>query len=424
MIRAIVGANWGDEGKGKITDIFAEDSDIVIRFQGGANAGHTIINDYGRFALHILPSGSFRQDVVNIIGSGVALNIEALLNEIESVVAAGVPRPTLYISDRAQVLMPYHVRFDELEEERLKGASFGSTKSGIAPFYGDKFLKIGIQVCMLYDEELLRNRLEKALAQKNVLLKHLYNQPEIEIEPLMAKLLELAEKIKPMVIDANAYLQNAIRENKRILLEGQLGTLRDPDNGIYPYTTSSSPLAGNGTVTCGLPINAYSDIFAITKAYSSCVGAGPFTTELFGDEAEELRKRGGDKGEYGATTHRPRRVGWFDAVATKYGCITQGATECIVTNIDVLGYLKEIPVCVAYDIDGEQVTDFPSTPRLMRAKPVYKVLPGWLEDIRGIKDYNKLPENCKKYIEEIEKLIGVPIRIVSNGPKRSELIYR
>lgn len=424
MIRAVVGANWGDEGKGKITDIFAEDSDIVIRFQGGANAGHTIINDYGKFALHILPSGAFRQDVVNIIGSGVALNIEALLNEIESVVSAGVPRPTLYISDRAQVLMPYHVLFDKLEEERLAGESFGSTKSGIAPFYGDKFLKIGIQVCQLYDEEILRDRLQKALAQKNVLLKHLYNKPEIEFEPLFNELKTLAEKIKPMVIDANSYLQKAIRENKRILLEGQLGTLRDPDNGIYPFVTSSSPLAGNGSVTCALPINAYSDIFAITKAYSSCVGAGPFTTELFGDEAEDLRRRGGDSGEYGATTHRPRRVGWFDAVATRYGCITQGATECIVTNIDVLGYLKEIPICVAYDIDGERVEDFPSTPRLMRAKPIYKIMPGWMEDIRGVKDFSKLPKNCQNYIIEIEKLIGVPIKIVSNGPKRSELIYR
>jgi len=424
MIRAIVGANWGDEGKGKITDIFAEDSDIVIRFQGGANAGHTIINDYGRFALHILPSGVFRQDVVNIIGSGVALNIESLLSEIEELVVAGVPRPTVYVSDRAQVLLPYHVMFDKLEEERLAGDSFGSTKSGIAPFYGDKFLKIGIQVCQLYDKEILRARLEKAVFQKNVLLTHLYHKSEIALEPLMEKLSILAEKIRPMVIDANAYLRSALKQNKRILLEGQLGTLRDPDNGIYPFTTSSSPLAVNGAVTLGLPANAFSDIFAITKAYSSCVGAGPFTTELFEEKAEELRRRGGDQGEYGATTKRPRRVGWFDAVATRYGCMVQGATEAIVTNVDVLSYLDEIPICVAYEIDGQRVEDFPSTPRLMRAKPIYKIMPGWKHDIRGIKDYNKLPENCKKYIEYIEELIGVPIKIVSNGPKRSELIYR
>ncbi len=424
MIRAIVGANWGDEGKGKITDIFAENTDIVLRYQGGANAGHTIINDYGRFALHILPSGVFRKDVVNIIGSGVALNVEALLTELEELVAAGVPMPTIYISDRTQVLLPYHVLFDKLEEERLAGDSFGSTKSGIAPFYGDKFLKIGLQVCQLYDKEILRARLEKAVFQKNVLLKNLYHKPELALEPLIAYLEDIAEKIKPMVIDANAYLHKALKENKNILLEGQLGSLRDPDNGIYPYTTSSSPLASNAAVACGLPVHAYSDIYAITKAYSSCVGAGPFTTELFGDEAEELRRRGGDKGEYGATTKRPRRVGWFDAVATRYGCMVQGATEAIVTNLDVLAYLDEIPVCVAYEIDGERVDDFPSTPRLMRAKAIYEVMPGWKTDIRGITEYAKLPENCRKYVEFLESLIGVPIKIVSNGPKRSELIYR
>lgn len=424
MIRAIVGANWGDEGKGKITDILAQESDIVVRFQGGANAGHTIINNYGRFALHLLPSGVFNTNVVNIIASGVALNLDALLNEIEYVVNAGVPRPTVYISDRAQVLLPYHIDFDKYEEERLAGESFGSTKSGIAPFYGDKFLKIGIQVCQLYDKEILRSRLEKAIVQKNVLLRHLYNKPEIELEPLMQKLLELASKIKPMVIDANAYLHDALAKGKSILLEGQLGTLRDPDNGIYPYTTSSSPLAGNGTVGAGLPVKQYSDIIAVTKAYSSCVGAGPFVTELFGDEAEELRKRGGDKGEYGATTKRPRRVGWFDCVATRYGCMLQGATEAIITNLDVLGYLDEIPVCVAYEVDGERLEDFPSTPKLMRAKAIYKVLPGWKEDIRGIKEYSKLPLNCRKYIEFIEEQIKTPVKKVSNGPKREEIIYR
>ncbi len=424
MIRAVVGANWGDEGKGKITDIFAEDSDIVIRYQGGANAGHTVINDYGRFTLRILPSGVFRQDVVNIIGSGVALNIEILLSEIEEIMVAGVPKPTIYISDRAQVLLPYHTLFDKLEEERIGSENFGTTKSGVAPLYGDKYLKLGIQVCQLYNKEMLRSRLEKAVFKKNILLKHLYQHVELEVEPLMNKLALLAEKIRPMVIDAHDYLQNALRQNKRILLEGHVGTLRDPDNGVYPYTTSSSPLAVNGAVTCGLPVSAFSDIFAITKAYSSCVGTGPFVTELFEDAAIELRQRGGDQGEFAPNSKQPRRVGWFDAVATRYGSMVQGATEAVLTNIDVLSYLDEIPVCVAYEIDGERVEYFPSTPRLMRAKPIYKIMPGWKKDIRGIKEYHKLPENCKAYIEFIERQIGVPIKIVSNGPKRSELIYR
>lgn len=424
MIRTIVGANWGDEGKGKITDALAEKSDIVVRFQGGANAGHTIINDYGKFALHLLPSGVFHQHIANVIGPGVALDIEKLLAELEGLVSRGIPKPTLYISDRAQVMLPYHVAFDRYEEERLGKASFGSTKSGIAPFYGDKYLKIGIQVCQLYDEEILLSRLTSAVIQKNVLLESLYYKPAIDVKPLMRHLQELGQRIRPMVIDTTVYLHKALKEGKTVLLEGQLGSLRDPDHGIYPYTTSSSPLAGYGTVGAGVPASEMKDVFCVTKAYSSCVGAGPFVTELFGDEAEELRKRGGDAGEYGATTGRPRRVGWFDAVATRYGCMVQGATEAVLTNLDVLGYLPQIPVCVAYEAEGKEIRDFPSTPTLMRCKPVYVNLPGWMSDIRGVTDWGELPENCRRYIEFVEQQLEVPIRMISTGPKRCEVIYR
>ena len=424
MVRSIVGANWGDEGKGKITDVLAERSDVVVRFQGGANAGHTIINNYGKFALHLLPSGVFHQNIANIIGPGVALDIEKLLAEYDSVVQRGVPKPKLYISDRAQVMMPYHVDFDRFEEERLGKAGFGSTKSGIAPFYGDKYLKIGIQVCQIYDEEILRQRLSSAVEQKNVTLANLYHKPPIDLEVLIAHVRDLGERIRPMVIDTTLYLHKALKEGKTVLLEGQLGSLRDPDHGIYPYTTSSSPLAGYGTVGAGVPASAIKDVYCVTKAYSSCVGAGPFTTELFGEEAKELRDRGGDAGEYGATTGRPRRVGWFDAVATRYGCMVQGATEAVMTNLDVLGYLDQIPVCTAYEVDGKTITDFPSTPTLMRCKPVYTLLPGWKCDVRGVTEWDKLPENCQNYITFIEKELQVPIHMISTGPKREEMLYR
>jgi adenylosuccinate synthase len=424
MVRSIVGANWGDEGKGKITDVLAERSDVVVRFQGGANAGHTIINNYGKFALHLLPSGVFHQNIANIIGPGVALDIEKLLAEYDSVVQRGVPKPKLYISDRAQVMMPYHVDFDRFEEERLGKAGFGSTKSGIAPFYGDKYLKIGIQVCQIYDEEILRQRLSSAVEQKNVTLANLYHKPPIDLEALIAHVRDLGERIRPMVIDTTLYLHKALKEGKTVLLEGQLGSLRDPDHGIYPYTTSSSPLAGYGTVGAGVPASAIKDVYCVTKAYSSCVGAGPFTTELFGEEAKELRDRGGDAGEYGATTGRPRRVGWFDAVATRYGCMVQGATEAVMTNLDVLGYLDQIPVCTAYEVDGKTITDFPSTPTLMRCKPVYTLLPGWKCDVRGVTEWDKLPENCQNYITFIEKELQVPIHMISTGPKREEMLYR
>lgn len=424
MVHTIVGANWGDEGKGKVTDLLAEKSDIVVRFQGGANAGHTIINEYGKFALHLLPSGVFHPHIVNIIGPGVALNIEALLSELEGIVSRGVPTPKLLISDRAQVMMPYHVDFDRFEEERLGKNSFGSTKSGIAPFYSDKFAKVGIQVCQLYDEEILRERLKIALVKKNALLEGLYHKQPIDLEALVTKLKELAEKIRPMVCDTTLYLHKANKEGKVILLEGQLGSLRDPDHGIYPYTTSSSPLAGYGCVGAGVSPRDMTDIYCVTKAYSSAVGAGPFVVRLTGPEGDELRRRGGDAGEFGATTGRARDVGWFDCVASRYGVMVQGATEVVLTNLDVLGYLDEIPVCVAYKLDGERITDFPDTPRLMRCKPVYEKLPGWKCDVRGIRDYDQLPENCRKYVEFIEAQVGVPIHMVSNGPRREDMLYR
>ncbi len=425
MVQAVVGANWGDEGKGKVTDLLAEQSDVVVRFQGGANAGHTIINSYGRFSLHLLPSGVFHQNVVNVIGPGVALNIEALEKELKALEEQKVPRPQLLISDRCQVLMPYHVDFDKFEEERLGKQSFGSTKSGIAPFYSDKFAKIGIQVCELYDEDFLRERLAIALVKKNVLLEHLYHKPPIDLEEMVRTMMEMGERIRPMVCDTSRYLQEADRAGKTILLEGQLGTLRDPDHGIYPYTTSSSPLAGYGCVGAGIAPTSLKKIFAVTKAYSSAVGAGPFVSEIFGDAAKELRDRGGDRGEYGATTGRPRSVGWFDCVATRYGVMLQGATEVVLTNLDVLGYLDEIPVCVAYETeDGQEITDFPATPVLMHCKPVVKTLPGWKSDIRGIKNYADLPANCKAYVDFLEKVAGVPIHMVSNGPRREDILYR
>ena len=425
MVQAVVGANWGDEGKGKVTDLLAEKSDVVVRFQGGANAGHTIINDFGRFSLHLLPSGVFHQDVVNVIGPGVALNVEALLRELDQLEAGGVPSPRLMISDRAQVLLPYHVDFDKFEEERLGKQSFGSTKSGIAPFYSDKYAKTGLQVCQLYDEEILRERLEIALVKKNALLEHLYHKEPVDLEKMVAYLQDLAEKIRPMVADTTLFLHEADRAGKVILLEGQLGTLRDPDHGIYPYTTSSSPLAGFGCIGAGVSPMSLKKIYAVTKAYSSAVGAGPFVSEIFGDAAKELRDRGGDKGEYGATTGRPRSVGWFDAVATRYGVMVQGATEVVLTNLDVLGYLDEIPVCVGYETkEGEIIRNFPATPVLMHCKPVLDTLPGWKQDIRDVKRYEDLPENCKKYVDFIESTCGVPIHMVSNGPKRSDILYR
>ena len=424
MVKAVVGANWGDEGKGKITDMLAKEADIIVRFQGGANAGHTIVNDYGKFALHTLPSGVFYGHTTSVIGNGVALNIPVLMKEIQSIVERGVPKPKILVSDRAQMVMPYHILFDQYEEERLGGKSFGSTKSGIAPFYSDKYAKIGFQVSELFDEELLKEKVVRIAETKNVLLEHLYHKPLINPNELLETLHEYRDTIAPYVCDVSSYLDQAIKEGKTILLEGQLGTLKDPDHGIYPMVTSSSTLAAYGAIGAGIPPYEIKQIVTVCKAYSSAVGAGAFVSEIFGDEADELRRRGGDGGEFGATTGRPRRMGWFDCVASKYGCRLQGTTDVAFTVLDVLGYLDEIPVCVGYEIDGEVTTDFPTTAKLEKAKPVLKNLPGWKCDIRGIRKYEDLPENCRKYVEFIEEQIGYPITMVSNGPKREDIIYR
>lgn len=424
MVRAIVGANWGDEGKGKITDMLAEQADIIVRFQGGSNAGHTIINNYGKFALHLLPSGVFYNHTTSVIGNGVALNIPYLFNEIKSLTDKGVPEPKILVSDRAQILMPYHVLFDTYEEARLAGKSFGSTRSGIAPFYSDKYAKIGFQVSELFDEDTLREKVERVCELKNVMLEHLYHQPAINPDELYATLLEYRDMVAPYVCDVSAYLHDAIREGKNILLEGQLGSLKDPDHGIYPMVTSSSTLAAYGAIGAGIPPYEIKNITTVVKAYSSAVGAGAFVSEIFGEEADELRRRGGDGGEYGATTGRPRRMGWFDAVASRYGCRIQGATEVALTVLDVLGYLDELPVCTGYEINGEIIRDFPTTVKLEKAKPVYTILPGWKCEIRGIKKYGDLPKECRDYIEFIEKELEVPITMVSNGPGRDEIIYR
>ena len=424
MVKAVVGANWGDEGKGKITDMLAEKADIIVRFQGGANAGHTIVNNYGKFALHTLPSGVFYDHTTSVIGNGVALNIPVFFKEYNEVVSRGVPAPKILISERAQMVMPYHILFDQYEEERLGGKSFGSTKSGIAPFYSDKYAKIGFQVSELFDEEHLKEKLASVCATKNVLLEHLYHKPLLNVDELFAELMEYKKMVEPYVCDVSLYLWNALKEGKEVLLEGQLGSLKDPDHGIYPMVTSSSTLAGYGAVGAGLPPYEIKQIVTVCKAYSSAVGAGAFVSEIFGDEADELRRRGGDGGEFGATTGRPRRMGWFDCVASKYGCRMQGTTDVAFTVLDVLGYLDEIPVCVGYEIDGQVTTDFPVTHLLEKAKPVYKTLPGWKCDIRGIRKYEDLPENCRNYIEFVEKEIGFPITMISNGPGREDIIYR
>ncbi len=424
MVKAVVGANWGDEGKGKITDMLAKEADIIVRFQGGANAGHTIVNNYGKFALHTLPSGCFYGHTTSIIGNGVALNIPVLFKEIQDIVAKGVPMPKILVSDRAQMVMPYHVLFDQYEEERLGGKSFGSTKSGIAPFYSDKYAKIGFQVSELFDEELLKEKVVRVCETKNVTLEHLYHKPLLNPDELLETLHQYKEMVEPYVCDVSTYLWNAIKEGKEILLEGQLGTLKDPDHGIYPMVTSSSTLAAYGAIGAGIPPYEIKKIITVCKAYSSAVGAGAFVSEIFGDEADELRRRGGDGGEFGATTGRPRRMGWFDCVASKYGCRLQGATDVAFTVLDVLGYLDEIPVCVGYEIDGEVTTEFPTTAKLEKAKPVLKTLPGWKCDIRGIKNYEDLPENCRKYVEFIEEQIGFPITMVSNQLGRDDIIYR
>ncbi len=420
---AVVGANWGDEGKGKMTDYLAQEADIVVRFQGGNNAGHTILNPLGKFALHLLPSGVFYPQVLNVIGPGVAVNPKALVTELNSLRARGVPAPTLAISDRAQVVLEAHILLDVAEEERLGTRQFGSTRSGIAPFYADKALKVGVRVSDLWDPALLRERLARTLELKNVLLESAYQRPRLDVDTVARDLEYWAEYLSPYVRNTTELLHEAIQERRSILLEGQLGALRDPDHGIYPFTTSSSTLAGYATVGAGIPPSAIDRVIAVTKAYSSCVGAGPFVTELFGESAHILRERGGDAGEYGATTGRPRRVGWFDAVATRYGAEIQGATELALTNLDVLSHWDAIPVAVAYAKAGRETTLFPSR-QVDSYEPVYETLAGWKTDITGVRRYEDLPQNARAYVERLEELVAVPILWISVGPNREQLIRR
>ncbi|MFF2479832.1 adenylosuccinate synthase [Paenibacillus sp. NPDC058071] len=424
-VTAIVGANWGDEGKGKITDALAAESSYVVRFQGGSNAGHTIINDYGKFALHMLPSGVFYPGVTNVIGPGVALDVDSFMAERDGLLVKGVPAPSLRVSERAQIVLPLHRLLDELEEERLGNRGFGSTKRGIAPFYSDKYAKLGIQAGDLYHDARLREKLNQLLELKNVLLVHLYGKESVAVDSLMSTLLKQAEKLLPYVCDTTKMLGEACDNGDTILLEGQLGALRDPDHGIYPFSTSSSTLAGFAPVGAGIPPYAITNVTTVVKAYSSCVGAGPFVSELAGSEAEQLRKRGGDAGEYGATTGRPRRVGWLDAVATRYGCRVQGATEIALTNLDVLGYLNSIPVCVGYQLsDGTTTNCFPVTAKLENAKPIYEYVEGWKCDISGARALNELPDAARHYIAFIENLIGVNIKYISVGPRREQLMVK
>ena len=441
MVRAIVGACWGDEGKGKITDMLGAQSDVVVRFQGGANAGHTIINEFGRSALHLLPSGVFNAKATNVIGMGVALDLDKLFKELDAeVLSKGAPMPKLLVSDRAQVLMPYHIQFDTLEEMRLSDKAYGSTKSGIAPFYSDKYMKKGIQVCEIFHDKELMEHLEAIAELKNAQLVGIYHVNErtprndeekklfslVDPKELFDYLVSFRERLRPLVGDVASFLHQCIKENKTILLEGQLGSMKDTDNGIYPMVTSSSPLAGFACVGAGIPPYAITEITAVVKAYSSAVGAGAFVSEILDPvEADDLRHRGGDKGEYGATTGRPRRVGWLDTVAVRYGCMMQGATGIALTNIDVLSYLDKIPVCTAYETeDGTITKDFPVTPVLEKCKPVWEYLPGWKCDISKARSFDELPENARKYVEFIEKETGCPVVIVSNGPARENTIVR
>ncbi|MBT3345518.1 MAG: adenylosuccinate synthase [Gemmatimonadetes bacterium] len=423
-VTAIVGASWGDEGKGKITDALAAEADLVVRFQGGRNAGHTIINEQGRFALHLLPSGVFNPQTTNLIGPGVAFDAPAFFAELDELTAAGVPAPKICIASRAQLALEPHVLHDQYEEERLGGAAFGSTRAGIAPFYADKAMKIGVQVGDLLDMDWLRERLTRQLAPRNTLFEHLYGRPRVEIEPLLDSLAPIRERILPLLVDSSKLLHESLAKGDRILLEGQLGALRDVDHGIYPYSTSSSPLAGHAAVGAGLPPWAITDIVVVAKAYSSCVGAGPFVTEWEGEQAQSLRDRGGDRGEYGATTGRPRRVGPFDAVAARYGCRVQGATRVALTNLDVLGTGDEIPICVAYELEGEELTDFPLAHQLDRCRPVYEMMPGWSEQIGDVSCWSDLPTAARNYAERIEACLETPIGMISVGPHRRQLLTR
>lgn len=424
MVTAITGGSFGDEGKGKMTDLLAARADIVARFQGGANAGHTIINDYGKFVLHMLPSGVFYGHAENIIASGAALDAEEFFDELEMLKKRGVPEPTVKVSSRVQLLLPIHKEQDRLEERRLGKNGFGSTLSGIAPFYSDKYAKRNIQISELYSDS-LTDKIRRFCEDKNIFFKAFYGvENAVSAAALTEYLAEMRNRLEPYLTDCPYFMNDALKAGKNIMLEGQLGALRDTDNGIYPFVTSSPTLAGFGSVSAGIPPREISRVVAVIKAYSTCVGAGAFVGELFGSEADELRWRGGDSGEYGAKTGRPRRIAWFDCVAARYGCMLQGATEAALTMLDVLSFLDKIPICVGYRINGVITDKFPETHLLDSAEPVYEYLDGWKSNISDIRDYEALPEAAKKYVQFIEERIGVPITMISNGPKREQIIFK
>ena len=424
MVTAITGSGFGDEGKGKTTDFLAEKADIVVRFQGGANAGHTIINDFGRFVLRLLPSGVFHHNVENIIASGVAFDADIFFSELEMLKEKGAKAPKILVSSRVQLLLPIHKLQDKLEEERLGKYKFGSTLSGIWPFYSDKFARRNIQISELYSEN-LSNIASRFCEDKNIYFKAFYGiENAVSYHDLLNYLYDLKTRLSPYLCDCPYYMNEAIKAGKDILLEGQLGSLRDIENGIYPYVTSSSPLAGFGSVSAGIPPYEIKSVVSVVKAYNTSVGEGPLVGELFGSSADELRRRGGDQGEFGANTGRPRRMAWFDCVSTRYGCMLQGTTEIALTNLDILGYLDRIPVCVSYHTSGKITKNFPQTYLLKESKPVYEYLNGWNCDISGCSQYNELPEAAKNYIRFIEDQIGVPVSIISVGPKRNQTIFR
>ena len=420
---AIVGINWGDEGKGRMVDLLTQDYDIVVRYQGGGNAGHTVINEYGKFALHLLPSGIFRKGVVNILGNGVALDPENLWKEIQQIQAQGVEitPENLKISDRASLLMPWHRDLDGLEEARLADKKFGSTKQGIAPFYADKFAKKTALVGELLYPDYLKKHLADLLEWKNLTLTKVYGAAPVTMEDLEKWLSDYCEKIKPFICDTGAFLRGAQEQGKKILFEAQLGSLRDLDYGIHPYTTSSNPIAAYAPVGCGMPNVKIDEIVGVVKAYSSCVGEGPFTCEFFGEDADKLREAGF---EYGAKTGRPRRVGSIDIVATRYGVLCQGATSIALTKLDVLSYLDKIPVCAHYELDGKIIDEFPFPCVLDQAKPVTEYLPGWQCDISGVRKWEDLPQEARDYVEYVERNVGCHIGYVSVGPERDSIILR
>lgn len=420
---AIVGINWGDEGKGRMVDLLASEYDVVVRYQGGNNAGHTVINQYGKFALHLIPSGIFRPEVINLLGNGTVIDPEALLEEMHSLQAAGVSitPENFKISDRATIVFPYHRAQDALEEERLKDAKYGSTKRGIAPVYSDKFQKKTIMMGELMDMDYLGQRLKGILEWKNLTIQNVYGAEPYDYDTLMAWLEKFGGQLRPYICDAGSVLRLAQLRGKNILFEAQLGALRDIDYGIFPYTSSSTPLAAYAPIGCGAPDIRVDEVLGIVKAYSTCVGEGPFTAEWFGEEADKLREAGG---EYGAATGRPRRVGPLDLVATRYGVKVQGATSIALTKLDILSYMEEIPVCTAYDIDGKQTEAFPFPSLLAKAKPVMETLPGWGCDISGVRHWEDLPQAAQDYVTYVEDQIGCPITYVSVGADRDAIIQR